>query len=46
MGFMSTYITDGRAVGVVVATGEYSAMGKIAKSISETKTKRTPLQKN
>lgn len=45
MGFMSTFITDGRAVGVVVATGEYSIMGKIAKSISETKTKRTPLQR-
>lgn len=44
IGFMSTYVTSGRATGIVVATGPFSEVGKIAKSISETKTPKTPLQ--
>jgi Ca2+-transporting ATPase len=44
LGFMSTFITDGRAVGVVFATGEYSAVGQIASSIANTKQKKTTLQ--
>lgn len=44
IGFMSTYVTSGRATGVVVATGPYSEVGKIAQSISETKKLKTPLQ--
>ncbi|WP_051350842.1 cation-translocating P-type ATPase [[Acholeplasma] multilocale] len=45
LGFMSTFITDGRAVGVVFATGTYSAVGQIASSIANTEQKKTPLQK-
>lgn len=44
IGFMSTFITDGRATGVVIATGKYSVIGQIASSISTTKNKKTPLQ--
>ncbi|WP_051418464.1 cation-translocating P-type ATPase [Mesoplasma seiffertii] len=44
LGFMSTFITDGRAVGVVFATGKYSAVGQIASSIANTKQKKSPLQ--
>lgn len=45
IGFMSTYVTNGRATGVVVATGPYSAVGRIAQSISNTKSRQSPLQK-
>ncbi|WP_368486455.1 cation-translocating P-type ATPase [Spiroplasma sp. DGKH1] len=42
--FMSTFITNGRAIGVVVANAVDSEIGKIAKSVSETKQNKTPLQ--
>ncbi|ATZ16089.1 cation-transporting ATPase [Entomoplasma freundtii] len=45
IGFMSTYVTNGRAIGVVIATGPYSAVGKIAESIKNTKSRQSPLQK-
>lgn len=44
MAFMSTIVTNGRAEGVVVATGLDSAIGKIAQSIIETENKKSPLQ--
>lgn len=45
MAFMSTFITNGRAVGVVVATGTNTEMGKISEMIAGTKVQKTPLQK-
>lgn len=44
MVFMSTFITSGRAVGVVVTQAKNSEIGKIAKSISENKGSLTVLQ--
>lgn len=45
MAFMSTFITNGRAIGVVVATGTNTEMGKISEMIAGTKVQKTPLQK-
>lgn len=44
MAFMSTIVTNGRAEGIVVATGVDSAIGKIAQSIIKTENKKSPLQ--
>lgn len=44
MVFMSTYVTYGKARGIVVATGMNSQVGKIAAMLSETKREMTPLQ--
>lgn len=46
MVFMGTVATTGRAVGVAVATGMSTEMGKIAAGIREIKPEKTPLQKN
>lgn len=43
--FMNTIVTNGRALAVVINTGENTEVGKIAKLIEEAKTKETPLQK-
>ncbi len=43
MAFMSTLVTYGRALGVVVATGKKTEVGKIAENINTTETK-TPLE--
>lgn len=44
MAFMSTFITNGRAVGVVIGTGLNTEIGKIASMISEAPDTKTPLQ--
>jgi len=44
MVFMSTYVTYGKARGIVVRTGMNSEVGKIAAMLSETKEEMTPLQ--
>ena len=43
--FLSTVITAGRAVAVVVATGERTELGRIGKLVSETAEESTPLQR-
>jgi len=43
--FGGTFITRGSAQGVVVATGEQTEFGKIAKLVKETKKVATPLQR-
>ena len=43
MAFGGTFVTQGLAEGVVVATGEYTEMGKIAEIIKETQEIVTPL---
>ena len=45
MTFMSTLATYGRGVGVVVATGMETEVGKIAKILDEDHQELTPLQK-
>ena len=44
--YMGTVITAGRATAVVTATGGQTEFGKIAKSVVEQKTEKTPLQKS
>ena len=43
MAFASTSITNGDMTGVVVATGDYTQIGKINKSINDVKQEKTPL---
>lgn len=43
--FMSTVVTAGRAVGVVIKTGKDTEIGKIATSINENDEGKTPLEK-
>ncbi|MEN2983836.1 MAG: calcium-translocating P-type ATPase, PMCA-type [Dictyoglomaceae bacterium] len=45
MGFKGTYIMSGKGKGIVVGIGENTALGKIAKMLSEMKEEPTPLQK-
>ncbi|QHX35935.1 P-type Ca2+ transporter type 2C [Spiroplasma sp. TIUS-1] len=42
--FMSTFITNGRATGIVVKIGDETEIGKISKMISETKKEKTMLE--
>lgn len=44
MAFTSTFITNGRAKGIVVATGKDTEIGKIAAMLGEVKESKTPLQ--
>lgn len=44
MVFMSTYVTYGKARGIVVRCGMMSEVGKIAQMLDETKEEMTPLQ--
>ncbi|AOG60487.1 cation-transporting ATPase [Spiroplasma helicoides] len=43
--FMSTFTTAGRAIGVVIKTGENTEIGKIATSINKNDEEATPLEK-
>ncbi|MDP2720358.1 MAG: calcium-translocating P-type ATPase, PMCA-type [bacterium] len=45
MTFSGTAITSGRGMGVVVATGDTTQIGKIAKIVAETEEEETPIQK-
>jgi Ca2+-transporting ATPase len=45
MGFKGTHIVSGNGKGIVVGIGVDTALGKIAKMISEIKEEKTPLQK-
>ena len=44
MAFMGTCVSSGRAVGVVVATGMQTQLGKIASDIASSDTPKTPLE--
>jgi Ca2+-transporting ATPase len=44
MAYMGTTATDGQGIGVVVATGMATEMGRIAHLLDQTKAMRTPLQ--
>jgi Ca2+-transporting ATPase len=46
MAYMGTTVTDGQGIGVVVATGMASEMGRIAHLLDQTKAVRTPLQQH
>ncbi len=46
MAYSGSMITNGKATGVVVATGKNTEMGKIAKMLFSTKKEITPLQKS
>ncbi len=46
MAYRGCVVTDGRGIGVAVAVGESSEIGKIAKAIGEVKKEDTPLQKS
>jgi Ca2+-transporting ATPase len=43
--FMSTFATSGRALGIVIATGSETEVGKIATTINDNATFKTPLEK-
>lgn len=45
MAFMSTFITNGRAIGIVVNTGINTEIGKISQMIKDAKVQKSPLQK-
>ncbi|OGY27301.1 MAG: calcium-translocating P-type ATPase, PMCA-type, partial [Candidatus Woykebacteria bacterium RBG_19FT_COMBO_43_10] len=45
MVFSGTAITSGRGLGVVVATGDHTQIGKIAQAVAETQEEDTPIQK-
>ncbi|GAA0121759.1 calcium-translocating P-type ATPase, SERCA-type [Clostridium faecium] len=45
MAFMSTLATYGRGIGLAVATGMNTEIGKIAKMLDESENEQTPLQK-
>lgn len=43
MAFTSTCVTNGAATGIVIATGDYTEIGKINQSINHVKQQKTPL---
>ncbi len=46
MAWMGTLVTSGMGTGIVVETGKDTQVGKIAKSLTGIKSKKTPIQKN
>lgn len=46
IGFMGTLVRSGNAIGVVIATGEYSEFGEVFKMMQNEEAPRTPLQKS
>ncbi|MBE5755686.1 MAG: cation-translocating P-type ATPase [Clostridiales bacterium] len=46
MCFSGTTATSGKAIGIVVATGKKTELGKIAKILKSSKKEKTPLEKN
>lgn len=44
--FMGTLVCSGNAIGVVIATGEYSEFGEVFKMMQTEEAPRTPLQKS
>jgi P-type Ca2+ transporter type 2C len=46
MAFAGTAVTNGRGTALVVKTGMFTEMGKIAEGIQDVKPEHTPLQKN
>jgi Ca2+-transporting ATPase len=44
MAFMGTMIASGKAKGVVVATGDFTELGKIGQMIQNAESQKTPLQ--
>lgn len=45
MAYASTSVTSGSGLGVVVATGEHTEIGKISQEVAQIKPKKTPLTK-
>lgn len=45
MAFSGTSVASGRGMGIVVATGDKTEIGKIANYVAETKEEQTPIQK-
>jgi len=45
MAFSGTFVTVGKAEGVIVATGSSSQLGKIAELVSDVEEEQTPMQK-
>lgn len=45
MAFSGTAVSSGRAIGIVVRTGDSTEIGKIATSVSQTEDEPTPIQK-
>ncbi len=44
--FSSTFISSGSGIGIVVATGNNTEIGKIAKNINDTSSKKSPLEES
>lgn len=45
MGFSGATVTHGNGLGVVVATGMQSELGKIATLLNQVETKKTPIER-
>lgn len=45
MAFSGTAVASGRAVGIVVRTGDSTEIGKIARSVAQTEDEETPIQR-
>ncbi len=45
MAFAGTFVTQGTAEGIVVATGQRTELGKIANLVNEVETEETPMQR-
>lgn len=44
MAYLGTFVAEGYGVGVVVATGDHTAMGELAKSLTTIEEEETPVQ--